>query len=127
MDVLMTDKWLPQLLMSEEKRFEDRAMSLYFENNGYQSMNVMKNLGSTGIYLILNFSIIIILYVILTPLSRYRRYFADLKQFSFKRITDWVRTKMVWNGLLRFILQYYPPILISGIISLYNVSCNISP
>jgi hypothetical protein len=35
MDVLMTDKWLPQLLMTEEERFEDRPLSLYFENNDY--------------------------------------------------------------------------------------------
>jgi hypothetical protein len=35
MDGLMTDKWLPQLLMTEEARFKDRAISLYFENNGY--------------------------------------------------------------------------------------------
>jgi hypothetical protein len=70
MDGLMTDKWLPQLLMSEEERFEDRPMSLYFENNGYQSMNVMKNLGSTSIYLILIVLIFLFLYLILTPLSR---------------------------------------------------------
>jgi hypothetical protein len=69
MDGLMTDKWLPQLLMSEEERFEDRPMSLYFENNGYQSMNVMKNLGSTSIYLILIVLIFLFLYLILTPLS----------------------------------------------------------
>jgi hypothetical protein len=31
----MTDKWLPQLLMTEEERFEDRPLSLYFENNDY--------------------------------------------------------------------------------------------
>jgi hypothetical protein len=35
MDGLMTDKWLPQLLMTEKERFEDRPLSLYFENNGY--------------------------------------------------------------------------------------------
>jgi hypothetical protein len=70
MDGLMTDKWLPQLLMSEEERFEDRPMSLYFENNGYQSMNVMKNLGSTSIYLILIILIFLFLFLILTPLSR---------------------------------------------------------
>jgi hypothetical protein len=70
MDGLMTDKWLPQLLMSEEERFEDRPMSLYFENNGYQSMNVMKNLGSTSIYLILIIFIFLFLFLILTPLSK---------------------------------------------------------
>jgi hypothetical protein len=70
MDGLMTDKWLPQLLMTEEERFEDRPMSLYFENNGYQSMNVMKNLGSTAIYLMLILIVMLVLYLILIPLSR---------------------------------------------------------
>jgi hypothetical protein len=37
-------------------------------------------------------------------------------------MADWVRAKMVWNGILRFIIQQYPPILISGIITIYNVS-----
>jgi hypothetical protein len=66
----MTDKWLPQLLMTEEERFEDKPMSLYFENNGYQSMNVMKNLGSTAIYLMLILILMLVLYLILIPLSR---------------------------------------------------------
>jgi hypothetical protein len=67
----MTDKWLPQLLITEEEIFEDRSLSLYFENNGYPSMNVIKNLGSTAIYLILIFSIIVIFFLILKPLSRF--------------------------------------------------------
>ena len=70
MDGLMTDKWLPQLLMTEEELFEDRPMSLFFENNGYQSMNVMKNLGSTSIYFVVMFLIFAILFLILIPLSR---------------------------------------------------------
>ena len=74
MDGLMTDKWLPQLLMSEQERFEDRPMSIYFENNGYQSMNVVKNLGSTAIYLILILVIFLFLLLILIPLSRYEKY-----------------------------------------------------
>jgi hypothetical protein len=78
MDGLMTDKWLPQLLMTEEERFEDRPMSLYFENNGYQSMNVMKNLGSTAIYLILILIVMLVLYLILIPLSRLQNYLCQL-------------------------------------------------
>ena len=71
MDGLMTDKWIPQLVMTEEQRFEDRPMSLYFENNGYSSMNVMKNLGSTSVYLIMIILILFFHFLILTPLSRY--------------------------------------------------------
>ena len=78
MDGLMTDKWLPQLLMTEEERFEDRPMSLYFENNGYQSMNVMKNLGSTAIYLMLILIVMLVLYLILIPLSRLQNYLCQL-------------------------------------------------
>jgi hypothetical protein len=74
MDGLMTDKWLPQLFMTEQERFEDRPISIYFENNGYQSMNVVKNLGSTAIYLILILIIFLFLFLILTPLSRYEKY-----------------------------------------------------
>jgi len=56
--------------MTEEELFEDRPMSLFFENNGYQSMNVMKNLGSTSIYFVVMFLIFAILFLILIPLSR---------------------------------------------------------
>ena len=69
MDGLMTDRWLPQLLMSEEELFEDQPLSLFFDSNGYQSMNVMKNLGSTSIYFIVIFLIFLVLVLILIPLS----------------------------------------------------------
>ena len=74
MDGLMTDKWIPQLVMTEEQIFEDRPMSHYFENNGYSSMNVMKNLGSTSVYLIMIILILFFHFLILTPLSRYKKY-----------------------------------------------------
>jgi len=73
MDGLMTDRWLPQLLMSEEELFEDDPLSLFFENNGYQSMNALKNLGSTSIYFLMIISIFCVLFFVLIPFSKVNR------------------------------------------------------
>lgn len=50
-DLLQTDKWLPALFFKATE--EDEPLTAYFELNGYSSMTLIKNLGSTFLFLLL--------------------------------------------------------------------------
>lgn len=49
MDLLQTDKWLPQLFYNPDE--EDEPLNDYFDINGFSSKSVIKNLGSTFVFL----------------------------------------------------------------------------
>jgi hypothetical protein len=51
MDVLMTDKWLTKYLVEDD--LNDCAINYYFDISGFQSKKLVKNLGSTFVYLAL--------------------------------------------------------------------------
>jgi hypothetical protein len=58
LDLLMTDLWLFPLLFPPKPPGEDgnameQPLNMYFEENGFQSKALIKNLGSTFIYLLL--------------------------------------------------------------------------
>lgn len=55
MDLLQTDYWLQSNIMSDEQLEDDSYVNGYFFECGYQSMQLMKNLGSTLAYLIIYF------------------------------------------------------------------------
>jgi hypothetical protein len=54
LDALQTEKWLVPLFFkdAEDEANPDHAVNSFFEQNGFQSMNIVKNLGSTFVYLI---------------------------------------------------------------------------
>ena len=59
-DVLMTDSWLPQIIYggkNEATHEDEEPLNDYFEENGFKSRVLMKNLGSTIVYLALYFII----------------------------------------------------------------------
>lgn len=52
-DVLFTDYWVPQLFRTTTQSIENKGgLNLYFEENGYTSRFLIKNLGSGFIYLV---------------------------------------------------------------------------
>jgi hypothetical protein len=61
LDLLQTDKWLIPLIFPENdektenlvERASDKPINLFFDENGYSSRLLIKNLGSTFIYLII--------------------------------------------------------------------------
>ena len=51
-DVMFTEHWLPQIFYGKYASLEDsEAMNEFIEEGGYQSMQSVKNLGSTLVYL----------------------------------------------------------------------------
>ena len=74
MDLLYTDKWLNPLIFSDENGVsnaddedsnnQNEALNPYFEENGFSSKILIKNLGSTFVYLILYIVAVIFLFII---------------------------------------------------------------
>jgi hypothetical protein len=68
MDLLATDRWLMPLifpedeLLSDESIDENEALNVFFDENGFSTKTLVKNLGSTFIYLGI---LIVILFIIL--------------------------------------------------------------
>ncbi len=59
MDLLATDRWLMPLIFpednfpSEEPSIEDEALNAFFDENGFSTRTLLKNLGSTFVYLVI--------------------------------------------------------------------------
>ena len=53
MDLLQTDRWLPQLFYSEDELASDEPLNAYFDLNGLSSRSVIRNLGSTFVFLLI--------------------------------------------------------------------------
>lgn len=58
MDILQTDRWLIPLIFpvnknqtTEEDELEEQPINSFFDENGFESRALIKNLGSTFIYL----------------------------------------------------------------------------
>jgi len=79
----------------------DQPFNIFFEEVGYQTKYLIANLGSTFLYLVA-----ILVLLIFIPL---------LEAIGVKRVEPF-KKKLIWNGVIRFIIQQYPPmILCSGI------------
>lgn len=114
LDILLTDKWLTPLLFSEENInpvFDnqtgqllessdssnfDSPLNTYFDQNGFSSKALIKNLGSTFLYLIGVFASLLSI-----PIFGYigRTKLPVLLKWE-KKLKEW----MLWNGTIRFIL-----------------------
>lgn len=87
-------------------------------------MSLIKNLGSTFIYLI----VYLLGYMILIMLQVFARLTKRLTWLEGK-----LRDSLMWNSTLRFIMQQFPPLLISGILNMYylrwdsypNTTCSV--
>ena len=50
LDCLMTEKWLDPILFPDD--FKDEAYTPNFKQNGYESKNAIRNMGSSFVYLV---------------------------------------------------------------------------
>ncbi|TNV85934.1 hypothetical protein FGO68_gene8988 [Halteria grandinella] len=97
LDLLQTDKWLVP------KEDEGQGLNYYFEQQGFKSVNILFNLGSTliytfgliGLYLIYLFSICLA-----------------------KRFALYLEKRLFWGTTIRFIIQQFQPMLISALINM---------
>jgi hypothetical protein len=73
---------------------------------------VIKNLGSTFVYMILFIFIILLL-----PVFKFLGKHSDLML----RVYEWMRKKLLWNGFILFLISQYPSIIIATVINLYGL------
>lgn len=73
-DILYTELWFPELLATLKIKLdqEDKGLNNFFEENGFDSKLLMKNIGSTFFFIIIYCGVWMILGIsrILTPLSQ---------------------------------------------------------
>ncbi|TNV87223.1 hypothetical protein FGO68_gene12152 [Halteria grandinella] len=104
MDLLQTDKWMNKLVDLDDDN--DHALCPSFERVGYTSMNTVSNLGSTFVFLI-----IMVHAYLLTILL----YF--FKETALKKAYEFMNKRLIWNGILRFMIQQYQSILLACFIN----------
>jgi hypothetical protein len=138
LDILQTDKWLIPLLFKEktaietinenskknnegidenegrdnEEEDEDTPLNEYFDENGFSSKQLIKNLGSTFVYFVILAAILILI-----PLLSLCSKWSSL----LRRLTTWIKKQMIWNATLRFIIQQAPPISIACGINFFDI------
>ncbi|TNV86294.1 hypothetical protein FGO68_gene17292 [Halteria grandinella] len=112
LDVLQTDKWLNPIFENQFKEAdqEDEGLSLFFQQSGFQSMIIFKNLGSTLIFTI----VMISLYLIQPLLGTVAVLSPKLSVQNEK-----LKGSLYWNSGIRFIIQQFQPLLIASLINLY--------
>ncbi|TNV85983.1 hypothetical protein FGO68_gene12606 [Halteria grandinella] len=100
LDLLQTDRWLVP------KEEEGQGLNYYFEQQGFKSVNILFNLGSTLIY---TFGLIGIYLVYLISIC------------IFKRVAMYLEKGLFWGSTIRFIIQQFQPMLISALINLQQL------
>jgi hypothetical protein len=94
-DLLMTDKWLPQLFYKKDDVDEKtNSLNEIFSENGFETFFLIKNLGSTFLYLIIFLSLII-LAILLKAIS--------IKLKFLQGFVARIESKLFWNGSISFI------------------------
>jgi hypothetical protein len=75
---------------------EDRALNAFFEENGFSTKILIKNLGSTFVYLIL-YILIFMMLPLLKILAKNSK--------GMLIIYEWLRKHLFWNGVIALILS----------------------
>ncbi|TNV86418.1 hypothetical protein FGO68_gene17688 [Halteria grandinella] len=119
LDILQTDKWLIPFFQKDRdddgNLIEDEPLSEYFEQSGFQSMLMFKNLGSTLI-----FSLILINLYVFYMLSSGLGFIHT----AFSKVAEKLESKLFWNSGTRFLIQQFQPLLVTSLINLYSLKFN---
>ncbi|TNV86282.1 hypothetical protein FGO68_gene3639 [Halteria grandinella] len=113
LDLLDTSKWIDPIISSDEDGLVDQSLNPYFELSGFQSLYMLKNLGSTLVF--------VFMYVMAFVLSFVCRWMKSFSQ-KFTIIGSKIDSMIYWNGSLRFLIQQFQPLLLSSLINLCNLS-----
>ncbi|TNV86375.1 hypothetical protein FGO68_gene11153 [Halteria grandinella] len=109
MDLLQTDQWYPSLFFSGDID-SDYSLSPYFDLNGFTSMKFILNLGSTFFYLV----IILFLYIVLLFAGSFHG-----GDDRCGKVVKYMRAKMYWSVMIRFIMQQSTPMMMASAINVY--------
>lgn len=114
LDILPTNVIFPAIFSFDDNT--DGPMNQNFNIGGYQSKNALKNMQSTFIFLCCYVFLLFVLFL-LDALKRINVY----GSVSMK-VQKWLEEALLWNGVLRFIVQQYSTLLLSCWINFYYVS-----
>ncbi len=111
-DILFTERWFPQFMesMNFEFDFNDQAINTYFEQNGFQSLLILKNLGSTLFFIIFYF----MAWFLILILKIVSMFCETAHNLAIK-----LESKLMWNGTISLIIQQFAPMIISSFINFY--------
>ncbi|TNV87025.1 hypothetical protein FGO68_gene14976 [Halteria grandinella] len=113
LDILKTDQWfIPYVFGVEDEEEADRGLNSFFDQNGFSSVNSLKNLQSSLIYVIL----ILLLYSAMMFFRLMGDHFARLQ-----KLAESMESKLVWNYPIRFFIQQYSPFFFAAIINLHDL------
>ena len=113
-DILYTEKWFPDFMESIKfvVNTDDHPINVYFDQNGFQSLLIIKNLGST-LFFIIFYLIAWILLLILKIAS----IFIEQVNYVVKKL----ETTLMWNGTISMLMSQFTPMIISSLINLYGL------
>jgi hypothetical protein len=102
----------------------DQPLNLYFDENGFESKSLIKNLGSTFVYLVL--------YIFLCVPSVSHKFHRSkicsvifhINSYRISRISNWLSKQLLWNAVFRFILQQGPSMMNAVGINAFGVFIN---
>jgi hypothetical protein len=92
-----------------------KGLNQYFEQNGFSTKVLINNMGSTFVYIAI-YLFLIVLYILLTPVSRF---FSSLNL-----VRDFISRQLFMKYTLILFFSQLPPMFLSGLINIYNVNFN---
>ena len=103
LDLFLTDQWLVPLIFKNSNSNDDdlsedpnSPLNWFFLMSGFETKIAIKNLGSNIIYLA-----IVLQLLILIPTLSFISFFIPW----FQKPADYLKKKLLWNGLLKFLMQ----------------------
>ncbi|TNV87094.1 hypothetical protein FGO68_gene10709 [Halteria grandinella] len=114
LDLLQTDKWLPELLFSKKVLSQDEGLNEYFELNGLESTKLLINLGSTLIFLI----VFIQIHIAIPILDR----LVPISFFKTRDLIEKKKAEIYWSFSIRLFIQQFTPLVLSSLINVTKVN-----
>ena len=113
-DILYTERWFPDFMkyLSLDLDYEDYPLNSYFNENGFQSLTLLKNIGTTFFFLII-YVLILALIISLKLLSYMTGMF---EKFRIK-LQSW----LFWNATIDLLMSQFTPIIMSSVLNLYDL------
>lgn len=91
------------------------GLNSFFEQNGFSSKVLVKNMGSSFVYLVI-YLLSIILYLLLTPLGRFF--------YTVNLVRNFLGQQLFMKYTLILFFSQFPPMLLASLINIYNVNFN---
>ncbi|TNV86678.1 hypothetical protein FGO68_gene17579 [Halteria grandinella] len=103
LDLLQTDKWLPQLLFTQSELDTDSALNECFGMGGYQSRQSIVNAGSGVVYM----GVIAGAFGVM----------GGARVCGWQKVHRGMRKWLGWNVVIRYVMQQYPALMMAASIN----------